>query len=66
MNYQKLQALIDDSGITMTALSEKMGITRPTLFRKLKQESVFTVTDINSIRKIFRLTDEETIDIFLS
>lgn len=65
MNYEKLNAIVSKSGITVKALAEKMDIARPTLHRKLKGDGVWTVKDVTLIKDALRLTDDEIKDIFL-
>lgn len=44
---------------TVTALSEKTGINRSTLDRKLKDPWMFTVHDLFAIDRVARFTDGE-------
>ena len=43
-----LQEAIKNSGISITRIVEELGITRPTIYRKFKEETV----DYNFVRKI--------------
>lgn len=64
MNTEKLANLIKSSGITITSLAKKLQITRGSLYNKLNGETEFTVTEIIRLGEIFRLTNEEKIDVF--
>lgn len=52
-----LRKAIDDSGITMTNMAKKIGISRESLYNKLEKKSEFSVSEINSIQQILHLTN---------
>ena len=52
-----LREAIDDSGITMTNMAKKIGISRESLYNKLEKKSEFSVSEINSIQQILHLSN---------
>lgn len=67
VNIQLLQDRIDDSGITMTALSRKTGVNRATLYNRLKgRHGEFTVSQISSLSEALHLTEDERNEIFFA
>ena len=46
VNIELLKTVIDDSGMTMVAISEKSGIKRETLYQRLKGSGEFTASEI--------------------
>lgn len=49
MSTCKLQDAIMDSGITMTALAKKIGVSRETLYNKVNGNTEFTASEINNL-----------------
>lgn len=64
-NSEKLKEKIKDSGMTMTAICEKSGIDRATLYNRLKGRGEWKAAEIVSMSNALRLTNEEKVDIFL-
>lgn len=65
-NIEMLMQKIDESGITITRLSNKTGILRPTLYNRFKGVGDFTATEIVSLSKALHLSKAEREKIFLS
>lgn len=65
MNTEKLRNAIDESGITMTALASKCGMSRETLYNKLESGN-FYASEIVAITQALRLTKDERDFIFFS
>ena len=65
VNIEKLKTIIDDSGMTMVAISKKSGIKRETLYNRLIGVGEFTASEIVGITNALRLTKAERDDIFL-
>ena len=65
VDIDALKAYISDSGITMTALANKAGITRPTLYSRLDGVGEFTASEIIAVSKALKMTRKERDDIFL-
>lgn len=60
-----LDAVIRDSGITITALAKKVGIKRATLYNKMNGKSEFTGTEIVKLTDVLHLSDDLRDQIFL-
>jgi len=59
---KKLSDEIADSGITITAIAKKLGITREGFYKKLNNETEF----ISALQKILRLTNKKRDEIFFA
>ena len=55
-NIDLLKEKIDDSGMTMVAISEKSGILRETLYNRLNRKGEFTASEIVGITKALNLS----------
>lgn len=55
---------IADSGITITAIARKLGITREGLYKKINNETEFKASEILSMQKILNLTNKKRDSIF--
>lgn len=64
-NVEMLKTKIDDSGMTITAISKKSGIKRPSLYNKINGKTEFTATEIRDISSVLGLKKKEVSDIFL-
>jgi predicted transcriptional regulator len=61
-----LQNKIEDSGMKITAIAEKSGILRATLYNKLAGKSDFTAREIVGLTDALNLTKKERDDIFFT
>lgn len=59
----KLKGKMVEKGINQAMLSQKVGIDRSTLSRKLKTGETFTIGEANKIAKALHLTSEEALSI---
>jgi len=66
MDIHKLNRMIADSGITITALAEKCDLSRQSLYSKLSGETEFKLSEAARIREALRLTPEEVEAIFFT
>lgn len=57
---------IVDSGITITAIARKLGITREGLYKKINNETEFKESEILSMQKILNLTNKKRDSIFFA
>lgn len=55
---------ISDSGMTMVAIAQKSGITRETLYNKLKGHGEFKASEIIGLTRTLRLSTEDRDVIF--
>ena len=65
-DIELLKKHIDDSGMTMTAISEKSGINRVTLYNRLNGVGEFTVSEVIGLAAALHLTKQERDSIFLA
>ena len=65
VNIDLLREKIDESGMSIVAISEKAGMSRETLYNRLKRKGEFTVSEIIALTDILHLTKDERDDIFL-
>lgn len=61
-----LREKITESGMTLTSVSRKAGISRETFYNKLSGKSEFTASEIVAITDVLRLSKKEREEIFLS
>lgn len=66
MNMHKLRAKIIEEEMNVEELAEIVGISAPTLYRKLRAPLKMTIGDAIRIKDVLGLTDEEALDIFLA
>ena len=65
-DIEYLKKKIEDEGIKTSFLARKIGITLQGFNYKLTGKRPFKLSEIAELRKALRLSDKETIDIFLS
>ena len=66
IDIELLKDFVSDSGITMTSLSRKAGISRETLYNRLNGIGEFTASEIVGISDALRLTNIERDSIFFA
>lgn len=66
MNVHKLRAKIIEEEMNVEELAEIIGISAPTLYRKLRAPLKMTIAEAIQIKDVLGLTDEEALDIFLA
>ena len=66
VNVVELQKVIDDSGISITAIAEKLNVNRGTVYNKLENPSSITVADIEGFTKVLRLSKVDRDRIFFA
>lgn len=62
-NTVLLNEIIKDSGMTKTFIADKMGVSRPRLYKILEGDEC-TVTEMLSLSNILRITNKQRSDIF--
>lgn len=65
VNLEMLKAKIEESGMTIKAISERSGVKRYTLDRKIRGHGDFTASEIVGLTKALRLKASERNEIFL-
>jgi predicted transcriptional regulator len=63
-NVELLREKISESGMTVSAIADKSGILRETLYNRMKSGN-FYASEIVSLTKVLRLSRKERDDIFL-
>lgn len=63
---EKLNTAITDSGITITAIAKKLGISREGFYKKLNNETEFKASEISSMQSILNLTNKTRDAIFFA
>lgn len=66
MNLSYLNDRITLSRIPITAIADEMGISRQTLYLKMKGEREFKSSEVYKLCEILRLTDEEKTLVFFA
>lgn len=66
MNLTYLNNKIGEINIPITAIAEKMGISRQSLYLKLNGQREFKTSEMQNICRILRLTSEEMNLIFFA
>jgi len=66
MNNVKLKEVIQESGIKISALADKIGITRQSLYMKLDGERNFNQGEIMALKTHLHLSDEQFMEIFFN
>lgn len=61
-----LRKKIDDSGMTIVAISKKTGIKRETLYNKLSGKSEFTASEMVALSNVLQLGMEDRDRIFFA
>lgn len=64
-NIELLKEYIDDSGMTKTAIADKAGMLRETLYNRLDGRGQFTASEIVGLTNALKLSKSERDKIFL-
>ena len=66
VDITKLKEAMDDSGMTVVAISAKSGILRETLYNRLAGKGEFTVSEIEGLTDALHLTTGQRNSIFFA
>jgi len=66
MNNEKLKEVIQESGVKVSVLADKIGISRQSLHLKLNGERNFDQGEIMSLKTILHLSDAQFLEIFFN
>lgn len=66
LNPGKLKEAIKDSGITITMISSRIGISRESLYNKIERRTEFTVSEIVKLTEVLGLSTEKRDEIFFN
>lgn len=60
----ELMKYITDSGITITALATKIGITRESLYGKIRNNTEFKASEIVALQNVLHMSNKKRDEIF--
>ena len=63
---KKLNDAILESGIKITAIANKLGISREGFYKKLNNETEFKASEISAMQRILGLTNKKRDEIFFA
>lgn len=63
---KKLREKIDKSGYKLVFVAEKCGLTYPGLLKKIRNETEFKASEIQTLKELLNLTTEEVNAIFFA
>lgn len=66
MKINKLKAKMVEKGINVETLSNRIGVERSTLYRKLNNFEKITIGEAARMKTVLEMTDAEAINIFLA
>ena len=66
MNYELLRTYIQDSGLKISSLAAKIGMTRQSLHAKLRGNRSFTQSEIMALKIALHMDDDDFIRIFFA
>ena len=66
MNYELLRAFIRDSGVKVSFLADKIGISRQALHSKIAGSRPFTQSEIMALKIALHMNDEDFMRIFFA
>lgn len=64
VNIELLKSRIDESGITITALADKMGVSRETFYNRLESPDTFKLSEVVGLSKALNLPSKDVRQIF--
>lgn len=64
LDANKLKGKIVEKGLTISKVSDIIGVNRSTLYRKLNNNDKLTINEACKLKSILELSDSEAIDIF--
>lgn len=66
LNLEYLNSRIDEIKIPITTIAERIGISRQSLYFKIKGKREFKVSEVSKLCDILRLTNEEKTLVFFA
>ncbi len=66
MDYEKLKQKIDERGLKIRYIAEKLGISHEAMYNKVKGKSEFKVSEVAALAKILKLSDRDIRSIFFA
>lgn len=65
-NSSELISVIEESGITVTAIARKLGITREGFYKKLNNKTEFKASEVKAMQNILHLSNKKRDEIFFA
>ncbi len=65
-NIEKLNEVIKDSGMTVTAIANKSGINRITLYNRMNGKGEFTISEIIALTRVLHMDTDTRNAIFFA
>ncbi len=66
MNVNDLNAEIARCRLSIPALAQKIGMSKKTLYSRMRGDTIFNQTEISKISKALHLSDKQIFDIFFT
>lgn len=66
MNYDNLNAEIARCRLSIPTLAEKIGISKKTLYSRMRGETTFCQKEISAISNVLKLNGKQILDIFFN
>lgn len=66
MNFNDLNAEIARCGLTIPELSKRIGISKKTMYSRMKGETEFSQSEISKIAEVLNLDGERILNIFFA
>lgn len=66
VDFEKLNCAIEQSGMKISAISDKIGVNRTTLYNKISGKTEFNASEIESISDVLRLSAKDRNEIFFA
>ena len=66
MNCEELKKRIDERGLKIRYIAEKLGISHEAMYNKVKGKTEFKVSEVAALAKVLNLSDKEIRSIFFA
>jgi predicted transcriptional regulator len=66
VNCEELKKRIDERGLKIRYIAEKLGISHEAMYNKVKGKTEFKVSEVAALAKVLNLSDKEIRSIFFA
>lgn len=66
MNCEELKKRIDERGLKIRYIAEKLGISHEAMYNKVKGKTEFKVSEVAALAKVLNLSDKDIRSIFFA
>ena len=66
MNCEELKKRIDERGLKIRYIADKLGISHEAMYNKIKGKSEFKVSEVAALAKVLNLSDKDIRAIFFA